>query len=434
MSDMYKKEVPLYADLLSIVAEVDDKVSKEKLPARHRIERHGAIRLGTAKELRTIARMFALFNMHPVGYYDLSLVGFPLHATAFRPLTSSALAKNPFRVFTSLLRLDLLPHDTRLLAEKTLSKRNIFSDRLIELIEQVETQGLLTEEDESALLTEALKVFRWHSTAIVSHEAYIEMNSVHPMVADITSFPSAHINHLTPRTLDIDLVQETMEKRGLPAKERIEGPPRRDCGILLRQTSFKALEEQVRFVDSDGNIVDGRHTARFGEVEQRGAAVTDKGRKLYDTLLEKTNAIVKKNGTKEEDYQKVLRDTFAEYPDTWSELRSQKLVFFEYRLTETARPSEESTQTLSDLIEKGLVEFTPIVYEDFLPISAAGIFTSNLKDFSNKETQCAKGNRALLEECLGHAVQEPTRLYEQMEAESLDKCRRGLELAHIQVE
>lgn len=45
----------------------------------------------------------------------------------------------------------------------------------------------------------------------LSHlEEYVKLNSEHPIVADIASFPSAHINHLTPRTLDIDLVQKTM--------------------------------------------------------------------------------------------------------------------------------------------------------------------------------------------------------------------------------
>ncbi|KIW94670.1 uncharacterized protein Z519_04647 [Cladophialophora bantiana CBS 173.52] len=435
MSDMYKKEVPLYADLLSIVGEVDDKVSREKLPSRHGIERHGAIRLGTAQELRTIARLFALFNMHPVGYYDLSVVGFPLHATAFRPLTSSALANNPFRVFTSLLRLDLLPQSTQILVEKTLSRRNIFSDRLLELLKKAEFHGLLVD-DEDELLMEAMKVFRWHSTATVSHETYTEMNAVHPMIADIVSFPSAHINHLTPRTLDIDMVQEIMIRRDMPAKERIEGPPRRNCGVLLRQTSFKALEEQVWFIDSGGYARHGYHTARFGEVEQRGAAVTDKGRRLYDSLLAKTNAIAKQKKADEEEYQHILRDIFAEYPDTWPELHKQGLVFFVYRLT-GKRPSTteaKDMQKLSDLLEEGIVEYEPIVYEDFLPISAAGIFTSNLRGFSNKEIQNSQGNRHLLEESLGAKIQEPTSLYEKMQAESLEECRKELGLALILVE
>ena len=51
--------------------------------------------------------------------------------------------------------------------------------------------------------------------------------------------------------------------------------------ILLRQTSFKALEEPVLFAGEHK----GTHTARFGEIEQRGVALTPKGRELYDRLL-----------------------------------------------------------------------------------------------------------------------------------------------------
>ena len=58
-----------------------------------------------------------------------------------------------------------------------------------------------------------------------------------------------------------------MQAHGLEAKAQIEGPPRRSCAILLRQTSFKALSEAVRFGDQAG-----AHTARFGEIEQRGVA------------------------------------------------------------------------------------------------------------------------------------------------------------------
>ena len=43
-----------------------------------------------------------------------------------------------------------------------------------------------------------------------------------------------------------------MIEHGMAAKAVIEGPPRRACPILLRQTSFKALEEAVHFPDAEG--------------------------------------------------------------------------------------------------------------------------------------------------------------------------------------
>lgn len=109
-------------------------------------------------------------------------------------------------------------------------------------------------------------------------------------MADVVSFKGPHINHLTPRTLDIDAAQSAMVEHGLPAKAVIEGPPRRSCPILLRQTSFKVLDKSVSFPADNGTWVEGHHTARFGEIEQRGVALTRKGRALYDQLLVQVRA------------------------------------------------------------------------------------------------------------------------------------------------
>src|SRR5260370_29379484 len=70
-------------------------------------ERHGAIRVGTPDELATVADLFCAFGMVPVGYYDLrdAVSPVPVVSTAFRPIDSDELARNPFRVFTSLLAL-----------------------------------------------------------------------------------------------------------------------------------------------------------------------------------------------------------------------------------------------------------------------------------------------------------------------------------------
>ena len=76
-------------------------------------------------------------------------------------------------------------------------------------------------------------------------------------------------------------MQSMMPECGIEPKVLIEGPPRREVPILLRQTSFKALEETVLFAGQK----QGTHTARFGEIEQRGVALTPKGRQLYDDLL-----------------------------------------------------------------------------------------------------------------------------------------------------
>lgn len=324
---MYRTEVPLYGQLLQIVQGVDGFVLEKQqkhlddLPIRNQLERHGAIRLGTAHELHMIKRLFAIMGMHPVGYYDLEVVGFPLHGTAFRPISSEALSRNPFRVFTTVLRRDRLSPGIREFVDRTLSKRNLFTSQLCEIMDRIEGGKAMTDQESEQFITEALKIFKWHSRSTVPMEDYNKLKAEHPMVADIVCFPSSHINHLTPRTLDIDLVQQEMIRQGLPAKEVIEGPPPRDCPILLRQTSFKALEEAVEFADVAGTTVWGTHTARFGEIEQRGAAVTRKGRDLYDQLL--SFAIRNTANVSGVALSDVLFNAFRRYPDTWEELRVQ---------------------------------------------------------------------------------------------------------------
>jgi len=140
MSRMYRTEVPLYGTLVELVERINTQVLAQD-PAlaaqllrndeRARLdeERHGAIRVGTPQELATLRRLFAVMGMYPVGYYDLSVAGVPVHSTAFRPLTAAALALNPFRVFTSLLRLELIEDEAlRAQSAEILARRRIFTD------------------------------------------------------------------------------------------------------------------------------------------------------------------------------------------------------------------------------------------------------------------------------------------------------------------
>jgi uncharacterized glyoxalase superfamily metalloenzyme YdcJ len=173
---------------------------------------------------------------------------------------------------------------------------------------------------------EALETFRWNGVAT---ETYNRLNDAHRLIADVVSFKGHHINHLTPRTLDIDAAQAEMPKRGIAPKAVIEGPPRRKCAILLRQTSFKALEEAVAFKNAAGATLAGAHTARFGEIEQRGAALTPKGRKIYDELLASVRGEVQVGSSgANADYAMELAQRFKTLPDDWSTLRAEGLAFF----------------------------------------------------------------------------------------------------------
>lgn len=428
MSDMYRTEVPLYATLLRLVAQInaDTLVSDPELARQLRrndertrldLERHGAIRVGSAQELATLRRLFAVMGMHPVGYYDLSVAGVPVHSTAFRPLRAEALARNPFRVFTSLLRLELIEDAAqRAQAAEILARRRIFTEPVLALIGQAERDGGLCRDAATRFVAEALETFRWHRQATVAHATYRALSQAHRLIADVVCFHGPHINHLTPRTLDIDAAQAEMQRLGIDAKAVIEGPPRRRCPILLRQTSFKALDEPVDF-PAAGGIQAGTHSARFGEIEQRGLALTPKGRALYDALLVQARA---EQGSADGDYPARLLAAFADFPDDYATLRRQGLGYFRYRLTEAGRADPDTASMLPPeaAIEAGLVSADPVIYEDFLPVSAAGIFQSNLGGGESR-AYAEHANREAFEQALGVSVADPFVLYAAIERDSL---------------
>jgi uncharacterized glyoxalase superfamily metalloenzyme YdcJ len=425
MSEMYRKEVPAYGTLVEIVEQVnagvldrdDNALAMPPGEDTNRIsaERHGAIRLGTAEELAMMGRVFAVMGMEPVGYYDLSVASVPVHSTAFRPIGREALAENPFRVFTSLLRLELIQDEAlRDKATATLTRRRIFTDDAIRLTEKAEAEGGLGAEDASRFVAEVLETFRWHPEACVDDATFDELIAAHRLIADVVSFKGPHINHLTPRTLDIDAAQVEMVGRGLPAKAVVEGPPRRKCPVLLRQTAFKALKEAIRFPIGEG-WQEGQHTARFGEIEQRGVALTPKGRALYDQLLADVRAEIlpAADGSNAADYVAKLEDVFKAFPDTWRELHDQDLAYFKYAPGGGAAKGEG----LIALLDSGALTISPIIYEDFLPVSAAGIFQSNLGDEARTDSQAAS-NRSSFEAALGKRVTDEFTLYEAMQAAS----------------
>jgi len=436
MSTMYRTEVPLYGTLVDLVAEINDAVltanpalaeQLDRTDERSRLdqERHGAIRVGTAEELATLGRLFAVMGMHPVGYYDLSVAGVPVHSTAFRPRTAKALAHNPFRVFTSLLRLELI-EDTALREEsaRILARRRIFTDAALALIDQAERDGGLSQDDARRFVIESLETFRWHGDATVSLATYHALHDAHRLIADVVSFRGPHINHLTPRTLDIDAAQAAMLARGIDAKAVVEGPPPRRCPILLRQTSFKALQETVHF--PSGEAADaGTHTARFGEIEQRGLALTPKGRALYDQLLAQARDSGGAGSTGQ-DYPTRLAAAFTVFPDDHATLRREGLGYYRYALTDAGRadPAAIGDLPAEALIAAGLASADPIVYEDFLPVSAAGIFQSNLGG-EEQRAYAAHANREAFEQALGMQVEDEFAIYERLQAESLATLRNA---------
>lgn len=374
LSALYRNEVPAYGTLLDIVSDINEDDDGTRLGS----ERHGAIRVGQASELNDIARLFGAMGMCPVGYYDLSVAGLPVHSTAFRPVTTESFEISPFRMFTSLLRLEMIEdEELRHKAADALSGRDILSGRGRELLEKSEADQKLRDSDAHDFVGEAVHVFEWRPQARVSLSLYKDLLDAHPLIADIVSFQGPHMNHLTPRARDIDAAQDAMRGAGLEAKDTIEGPPRRNCPILLRQTAFKALTEEVQFQTPDGWETT-HHTARFGEIEQRGAALTPKGRALYDECLARSKR-------SDKDPADALINAFVQFPDDWDTLQRDGLIYVD---------------------ENG----SPLTYEDFLPVSAAGIFRSNLRS-SDDAFRTGSGDQSGFEAAMGRSCLDMFELY-----------------------
>lgn len=353
----------------------------------------------------------------------------------------------------------------------------------------------------------------------VTVQDYEDMRNLSQVAADIVAFPNPHINHLTPRALDIQDVYDRMYEEGKEKNfamlKQVQGPPTAmDPTVLLNQTSYvskptwvytdidqkhwledantlASLASAVQAAELDGKpitleydaskpdlakfglaldnaglnlellfgdnnraqitlqeVVDAiaanerisgfafsepvpevdiiAHTARFGEIEQRGIALTREGRAVYDEALKeaaadynKASAVwkLKEKGTElfkesianmNDLFQAVATQPFrasglwkdAQQIDPYAHLIEQKLAHFTY---EVAAP-EKLDNAISDklmsqleagngiylpeamqpLVDAGVVVRKPMVYEDFLPKSAAGIFKGNQAQASDE--------------------------------------------------
>lgn len=381
LSTLYGTEVPAYNTLVEVSEAVNADVlaamgaEAERLGSIARVtaERHGAIRVGTPAEIAQVARVFGACGMRPVGFYDLREADppIPVVSTAFRPTDPAELAANPFRVFTSLLVVDdrrFFDAATQAQLEEFLGARRLFPDELLQLADRAESEGGLSSYDADRFLELATASFAL-SPEPVDRAWYEHLESISSVAADIGGVASTHINHLTPRVLDIDDLYRRMTDRGITMIDRIQGPPRTSKpDVLLRQTSFRALAEPRAFREADGSVTTGALSVRFGEVEARGVALTPAGRALYD--------------------ERGL-DAF---PDTEQELHDAGLAYYR---------------------RDGDGVLHPIVYEDFLPKSAAGIFASNLTSEGSVDAaqRATARDAAWLQDALGRTLHDPYELY-----------------------
>ena len=166
---------------------------------------------------------------------------------------------------------------------------------------------------------------------------------------------------------------------------------------------------------------------RFGEIEQRGVAMTPKGRDVYDACINKTLNNIKKEiagklyegkalAVKEyKEYVRQYKQCFKDMPKTHKELREQGLAYYTYHATEkgltAAKAQSIKSADMNYLMDNGFVSYKPIRYNDFLPVSAGGIFGSNDPNKKTEEEFAKyrakpkpKYSKEILEEIMGKKI------------------------------
>jgi uncharacterized glyoxalase superfamily metalloenzyme YdcJ len=238
------------------------------------------------------------------------------------------------------------------------------------------------------------------------------------------------VDRVVARLKQADLALATMTHAGF--KDSTEGPSE-DTPVLLRQDAYKALTEPVVFTNADGSTVDTVHTARFGEIEQRGYATTPAGRALYDECLAAAEqAKAEDPGLMKRDfaaYEAMYAAHFDRFPKALPGLVEAGLVHARYEPTPAglAAAGTIDTADIAELVARGLARFEGLRYEDFLPVSAAGIFASNLNQYGTRTTAKAKPvyTQADLEAILGRPIIDAAAVYAGVEADSiLRTCER----------
>ena len=167
--------------------------------------------------------------MHPVGFYDLRDTGatpVPVVSTAFRPIDPDELELNPFRVFTSMLTVD----DERFFSRRPARPGSMPSSAAHPVrcraagtgAQATDNAGLSGHDADRfvELATAAFELVRRADGSRVVHRTggHLGGRRRHRRVA------STHINHLTPRVLDIDELYRPAAVAGDPDDRQDPGP------------------------------------------------------------------------------------------------------------------------------------------------------------------------------------------------------------------
>ncbi len=269
-------------------------------------------------------------------------------------------------------------------------------------------------------------------TLSMSDDDWLRLHFKHLTADEVASFGDAKVSDAQIKAAVNALAQRlsvpALRLSQLPHagfKDFTEGPAA-DTPVLLRQDAFKALTEPVVFTESDGSEINAGHTARFGEIEQRFYATTPSGRALYDQCLaafEEARAKDPALATRDDEaFRRLQSQAFAPFPKTLDALLARGLVYAVWEPTRAGLDAKGDIDTtdMLQLARLGYVRRDGQRYEDFLPVSAAGIFASNLNQYGTASTAANRPEytREQLEAIMGRRIVDTDAVYAGLDARS----------------
>ncbi|MGB6245816.1 2-oxoadipate dioxygenase/decarboxylase family protein [Gordonia sp. (in: high G+C Gram-positive bacteria)] len=176
-------------------------------------------------------------------------------------------------------------------------------------------------------------------------------------------------------------------------------------------------------------LADGR--LESGDLlRDRPGRIGQEGRRRYEEAIARIEA-TRTDGTMDARNEAAAAVWREYFPDSERGLHRDGLAYFTYAVP-ADRPAAEppADADVEELLSGGWLVAEPIVYEDFLPRSAAGIFSSNLVEAGakNGEHDGAGYDLARLSTLIGRPIADPDELYRQQSQTSLNAATDALGL------
>jgi len=417
----FEAALPLYKDMMSVARSVNSAAGESESKRLGKIM-HAAVRCASSDELKVLRDLFGLIENHPVNYYDLR-ERVSVECTAFRPTSVSEISRNGFRVFCSVLSMECIPTEHHPFIKDIISRRNIFADEFLKLIETGKEQGGFNREQADLFVDKCVGVFTRPKEALISLDEYRKLREINKVAAQILISNSLAFNHLTPSVASVPAAHDEMRKRGIKTIPVWQGPVGKD--FVLRQTSCLAPPVVLKFPNDDGTFTESEYQETFVEFEERLQALTPKGRTIFEEMFaagKQQLRLSESDPNYADHYYETMKTALEKFPSAMIDLWKQKLAYFTFKLSEDAKSQlapNSGDISFETAIEDGIVTLEPQQYEDFFGPAATNIFNSNigLEDVSN--VGIAKpDSQAAFERMLGQQVINMYDYYEQIQKAS----------------